>query len=312
MSVARWDEVVRAYEAELVILEEARAAYEAAVRSVICDLTVELRKHSAQIRHPEDVDLKILDEHEEEGFARWVARCELQFEGQPWMSITARVSSAWGGPAHLLNIRAESRPPQEYRTHFKELARQSDGWHVVADACVREGTVDLTEPDPIPLAHEVFSGLVVAAGQLLERLIDSTSDIQRALHALDACREELSQSPIAADQGLVPRGQPHGHWAGLCFVQLNRKERPGVWVGVDPERRRVVYGHDTSQDPELAQRFSQVISCKPDTHGGYPAGTLLDKGALADASEAEITKRCMEALRLFVGLTEEETRGPLP
>jgi hypothetical protein len=297
MNHSYWDDIPQAYEAEFEALEEARGEYEKAVD----DLSITLKKGIG-----DKLGHTLTLERMSAGFAKHVLRCPVPVGDIEWCQVVAGVVAPWGGPARsigvAISVKQECQPwdPGSVRLPPDWPMCQANGWgaeiaKAINSVHVLEWVFGPPDSTALSIVQEKFLEFVKKAETLTSWFGGGDSRIRGWVMLKKA------SARIAA---LSQQGISKNPWGEMYIVQLNRAGYPPIWVGFDPRKQALHYGHNKSDRyPDLADTFAVQMHCRTDEIGGYPAGLLADQHDLQNQPEDELVERIVAAFRTFVEMT---------
>jgi hypothetical protein len=314
MSKSAWNDVVQAYEESIEALEAARNEYEAAVQKTIDAMQSEA-KDSLEDVEPQ-TRIEWLSE-DNEGLGQRVLSASVKADDIVWVVVETWVASAFGGPTATLRIvsRLEEQKVFDVVDQARGFMSDTSDWSKVPQGGGDEefsddtnyfgiASIDLRDGESLRRGSEKFAEFVKNGLSVAKKLAAGTAPLRCAMEALKQCRASIQKTPTDPDQSVSPSNNKLSAWQGLQYFQIDRKELPGIWVGVHPEHGFLMYGHNNSaQYPQLATDFARKLGVAPTAHGSFPAGVLLDDKKLKSATQAEIAGICERAFRLFVEMT---------
>jgi hypothetical protein len=304
-----WNEVVLAYERELELLEEARAAYDAACRATIDAVSDRAKSVLAARALSHSLDLEFSwDERDDEPGAKF-ARWEILKDGTQWAQMGVWVSSAHGGDPHT--IRTQSilvLPDGVLPESTQELligARKQLGAGGHAPKDVDEGwlcfgSVNALEDDAVANTVKMLSDQLDAIAPLIATWHEKALPAIKTRAVLGRVKEQLLKMKLVPDQRVSPASKKvpcmrneDFIYLGLCCegeveVRVGTVLGEGaLWVGID---RR-------PDDHIFATALAQAIGLKlepEEASDEHVAGILMNPPAVLEASEDLLFRRVMD------------------
>jgi len=307
--IKMWNEVVQAYDEAFHELEAARDEYGKAIERVMAALHNGIQQsHGNEVVYSKD-----------EGFARHWLYCSVAgTEGVEWLCVHAWIAAPYAGPAGTLRIAVEHKlgeVRERYGLAWEQpalvaMAAEPAAWKtsiapdllhgpLATMGWLRVKEISLLQDDPVTPAVSRFVTLVAEAREFAARLDAEARPIVRAFAALKALAKELESHPLSPNQ--KARDYLCKPWEGLRYVRADEEGLPEFWVGYQPEQRRLLYGHEESDNRRnLAAEFAKKArSSEAFQLGGYPAGVLMDSDRFEEVTVEEIKVTALGAFKAF-------------
>ena len=305
-----WTDEISAYERELGVLEEARAEYAAAARTIVSSVAVRLR--ARELPRAEGSVLAVAEEDDKGGVGRYRVDVDVSAEGVALLNIQVYVASAYGGSPGTLRLAAyvgdekaafassvdERRLEAIRATGFdtRDVPADVGGEGVAMSSFdIRSATLEQQVADAVGEMLEMLN-------PVLTRWAEAVTPVARARRGLFCCRDRLLAKPLTPAQVVTPGAGKKQLLCedGVAYVWM-KEPTPAVWVGVRLSDGALVYAHDGLAEAEAASAaaIAKRLRAERMLVGEFDGGVLLSGLALRSASDDEIAARALEAFETF-------------
>lgn len=295
-----WSELTAAYESKLAVLEEARAAYSAAVADVIAHVGPAMDATIREVLSVSCPECQIEAVIDESGGNAVLAQA-------PWSCITIRddssnvefriaawVASSWGGPNQVLRVALSLQAVhgwldlQHWIRKSGEMLGDGPGeafdpldWQRFPETspdwrAVRIVSIALDDRDFREIAKEAAvaaRALAEPIGPMNELLAEAALPMMNAESALMRYRPTLEEKVAHAGVAMWP-SKNLGGWQGGKYLQVG-----SFWLATDPSTNRLIAAC-SKEDNEVLSALAAELGEAPGRQGASPCVTILTERQL--------------------------------
>lgn len=304
-----WNDVVAAYDDHFLDLEVARKEYEAAsvqlfdnLKGILLgvdqdSLSTTLDRVKLEVRLQSSLEL-----------GKSTLECGCIVEGVEWARVELRLAAPWGGQPRKLHAVIALQLKEAWLPwsdgQLSDFLKRNQweageaGLNISQFPYFVEGRfLPLTENLELP---STVTDLIKTAVNIAAALDREVQVARIGEEALLQCRDLLEQEPIECQHTFEQVARKLGKWKGLNYFQVNMEgNRLQVWVGINPERREIVYGH-TDLTSEKNVEFASLMKCKHYSYSGFPAGMLMTEEDIKNSSIDQISKKILNVYHEFL------------